>query len=82
MTPPSDSEAVAQEEPLAKESDKFKAAVRAKVHRELEALATDLEKHADKLIKLYGDLTMDGEAQAYTYRTVARDLRNRIRSIL
>ena len=79
MTPPSDSEAVAQEALPATESDKFKAAVRAKVRRELEALAADLEKHADKLVKLYNDLTLDGEAQAYTYRIVARDLRNRIR---
>ncbi len=79
MTPPSDSEAVAQEVALVTESDKFKAAVRAHVRKELEVLATDLEAHAGKLIKLYGDLTMDGEAQAYTYRTVARDLRNRIR---
>ncbi len=82
MTPPSDAETVAQKAPPATESDTFKAAVRAQVRRELEVLATDLETHADKLIKLYGDLTMDGEAQAHTYRTVARDLRNRIRSIL
>ncbi len=82
MTPPPDSEAVAQEAPPATGSDAFKTAVRAHVRKELEALATDLETHADKLIKLYGDLALDGEAQAYTYRAVARDLRNRIRSIL
>ncbi len=81
MTPPSDSEAVAQEAPPT-EADKFKKAVRAQVNLELEAIATGLEEHADRLIKLYGDLTMDGEAQAHTYRTVASDLRNRIRSNL
>ncbi len=82
MTPPSDSETVAQEAPPATESGKFKKAVRAQVRRELEVIATGLEEHADRLIKLYGDITMDGEAQAHTYRTVARDLRNRIRSNL
>ena len=82
MTPSSDSEAVAQEAPPATGSNAFKAAVRAHVRKESEAIATGLDEYADKLIKLYGDLSMDGEARAYTYRTVARDLRNRIRSIL
>ncbi len=78
MTPP-DSEVVAQKAPPTKELDELQAEVNTKVRKELEAIATDLEEYADRLIKLYGDLSLDGESQAFAYRTVARDLRNRVR---
>ena len=69
---------IAEREPLPAAAEDLTARIREAVLAELEDVVSDLERHAEKTEKLYRDLGMDGEREAFAYRIVARDIRQRI----
>lgn len=52
--------------------------VEAAIREELEALIVDLEAEAERKIKMYADIGMDGEREAFALQQVALQIRNRL----
>ncbi len=71
-------QSTARQAPPPKNSNPLEEAILNGVRREIEAIVTGLERHADNLIRLYKDLDMDGEREAAAFRKVASDLRDRL----
>lgn len=69
---------IAEREPLPAAAEDIATRIGEAVLVEFDDVASDLEHHAEKTEKLYRDLGMDGEREAFAYRTVACDIRKRI----
>lgn len=78
MTPRERLRTIALREPFPAAPEDLEARIREGVIAELENVAAGLDEHAEKTEKLYADIGMDGEREAFAYRTVARDIRQRI----
>ncbi len=71
-------QSTARQVPPPKDSNLLEEAILNGIRREIGAIITGLERHADNLIRLYKDLGMDGEREAAAFRKVASDLRDRL----
>lgn len=69
---------IAEREPLPAAAEDLAVRIREAVQAELTHVANDFEARADRLIKMYADIGLEGEREAAAFRTVARDIRNRV----
>lgn len=72
----------ARPKPVPGSPEAFRAEAIEIARNQLETLADEFDVKAEKILKLYQDISMNGEGEAFLYRKVASDLRKRLKYLI